>query len=373
MGGGGLCSGPETTRNACHEARLVLCQHQDEVEAAASRCARGITSTEAAVNETPRQSLSVLRRQSSVEMSRSTLWRALRDDLQARCFKPDRAPRLTAENPLARLNFCLDVLQASCLRVYLLLSLFLLSPSSFTIFVFCLSLLLSPSTFSLPLSSFLLFFSWSLLFFLASLALFFIIIIITHHHQCCFSILLSMTFTFDALFDSNLAVATLAPAISFSNVRKDSLRHELSWLCLVQQSTNLFCVFPSPLKPVPDSPVPTSSTNVGSPDGSVPGLHGIGARSNSTVDEQFYDILPKFAQLDSHLAQPQVLKKWMSEIDAHINNSLCRFSAKLVEMEQLSAPSLPVCTPSKQELLLLHVSLHPKQDLRGIYLDKMVP
>ena len=172
--------------------------------------------------------------------------------------------------------------------------------------VFCLSLLLSPSTFSLPLSSFLLFFSWSLLFFLASLALFFIIIIITHHHQCCFSILLSMTFTFDALFDSNLAVATLAQAISFSNVRKDFLRHELSWLCLVHLSTNMFCVFPSPRKPVPDSPVPTSSTNVDPPDGSVPDFHGIGARSSSTVDEQFYDILTRFAQLDSHLAQPRV-------------------------------------------------------------------
>ena len=39
-------------------------------------------------------------------MSRSTLWRALHEDL-----KPVRAPRLTAENRLARLNFCRDVLQ----------------------------------------------------------------------------------------------------------------------------------------------------------------------------------------------------------------------------------------------------------------------
>ena len=59
--------------------------------------------------ETPRQTLGVLRGQSSLEMS--TLWRALHADLQAWCFKPVRAPRLTAENRLARLNFCRDVLQ----------------------------------------------------------------------------------------------------------------------------------------------------------------------------------------------------------------------------------------------------------------------
>ena len=63
------------------------------------------------VTETPRQTLSVLGRHSSLDMSRSTLWRALHEDLQARCFKPVRAPRLTAENRLARLNLCRDVLQ----------------------------------------------------------------------------------------------------------------------------------------------------------------------------------------------------------------------------------------------------------------------
>ena len=57
---------------------------------------------EVAVTETPRQTLSVFRRQSSLEMSRSTLWRALHEDVQARCFKPVRAPRLTAENRLAQ-------------------------------------------------------------------------------------------------------------------------------------------------------------------------------------------------------------------------------------------------------------------------------
>ena len=75
------------------------------------RTSEVVAEIEAAVNETPRQTLSVLRRQSSLEMSRSTMWRALHDNLQARCFTPVRAPRLTAENRQARLSFCRDVLQ----------------------------------------------------------------------------------------------------------------------------------------------------------------------------------------------------------------------------------------------------------------------
>ena len=39
---------------------------------------------ETAVNETPQQTLSVLRQHSSLDMSRSTLWRALHEDLHAR-------------------------------------------------------------------------------------------------------------------------------------------------------------------------------------------------------------------------------------------------------------------------------------------------
>ena len=75
------------------------------------RTSEVLAEIETAVTGTPRQTLSVLRRHSSLDMSRSTLWRALHEDLQARCFKPVRAPRLTAENRLARLNFCSDVLQ----------------------------------------------------------------------------------------------------------------------------------------------------------------------------------------------------------------------------------------------------------------------
>ena len=75
------------------------------------RTSEVLADIETAVTETPRQTLSVLRRHSSLDMSRSMLWRAPHEDLQARCFKPVRRPRLTAENRLARLNFCRDVLQ----------------------------------------------------------------------------------------------------------------------------------------------------------------------------------------------------------------------------------------------------------------------
>ena len=75
------------------------------------RTSEVLAEIETAVTETPRQTLSLLRRRSSLDMSRSTLWRALQQDLQARCFKPFRAPRLTVEDRLARLKFCRDVLQ----------------------------------------------------------------------------------------------------------------------------------------------------------------------------------------------------------------------------------------------------------------------
>ena len=65
------------------------------------RASEVLAEIEKAVTETPRQTLSVLRRHSSQDMSRSTLWQALHEDLRARCFKPVRAPRLTAENRLA--------------------------------------------------------------------------------------------------------------------------------------------------------------------------------------------------------------------------------------------------------------------------------
>ena len=117
-----LDEGRKPTRDACIAARLVAGEHQDEDQAAASCCSRPIPSAEAAANDGSvgrdrsgrdgdAAADSELRRHSSLDMSRSTMWRALHEDLQARCFKPVRAPRLTAENRLARLNFCRGVLQ----------------------------------------------------------------------------------------------------------------------------------------------------------------------------------------------------------------------------------------------------------------------
>ena len=68
-----LEEGHKNTRNACNAARLVAGEHQDEAQAAASMCDRRITSAEAAANElaeieTPGQTLSVLRRQTPLEM-----------------------------------------------------------------------------------------------------------------------------------------------------------------------------------------------------------------------------------------------------------------------------------------------------------------
>ena len=65
---------------------------------------------EVAVTETPRQTLSVVRRQSSLEMSRSTLWRTTRRSPSAVHRARPCASNKT-ENRLARLNFCRDVLQ----------------------------------------------------------------------------------------------------------------------------------------------------------------------------------------------------------------------------------------------------------------------
>ena len=71
-------------------------------------------------------------------------------------------------------------------------------------------------------------------------------------------------------------------AISCSNVHGVFFPvHERFWFCLVQVSTTQFCCFPPILfarasdgTDVPVSPLPTSSSNMGSPNGSLPDLEG---------------------------------------------------------------------------------------------------
>ena len=85
--------GTKTTRNACNAVRLVAGKHQVEAQASVSWCSRPVPSAFAAENECgsgrdrngrdrdARQTLSVLRRHGSLDMSRSTLWRAMHEDL----------------------------------------------------------------------------------------------------------------------------------------------------------------------------------------------------------------------------------------------------------------------------------------------------
>ena len=68
------------------------------------RTSEVLVEIETAVNETPRQTLSMLRRHSSVDMSRSTLWRALHEDLQARCFKFRPCAEIDSRNALGTIE-----------------------------------------------------------------------------------------------------------------------------------------------------------------------------------------------------------------------------------------------------------------------------
>ena len=83
-------------------------------------------------------------------------------------------------------------------------------------------------------------------------------------------------------------ISLLAQAISCSNMRGVCPVHELFWFCLVQVSTTQFCSFPSFLMArvsdgtvMPISPAPASSSNMGSPDGSLPDLEGTGFRAST--------------------------------------------------------------------------------------------
>ena len=114
---------PKTTRNTCNAARLVAGEHQDETQASAPRCVRRIPSAEAAANDVSagrdrngrdRDATADSERAPSTQLTGHValdVVARLHEDLQARRFKPFRAPRLTAENRLARLSFCRDVLQ----------------------------------------------------------------------------------------------------------------------------------------------------------------------------------------------------------------------------------------------------------------------
>ena len=99
------------------------------------------------------------------------------------------------------------------------------------------------------------------------------------------------------------SVAILAQAISCSNVRCVFPVHERFWFCLVQVGTTQFCSFPSFLMArasdgtdVPVSPVAASSSNMGSPNGSLPDFEGTGYRA-STMEEKINEMFVQIAKL----------------------------------------------------------------------------
>ena len=97
----------------------------------------------------------------------------------------------------------------------------------------------------------------------------------------------------------------MAQAISCSNVFVFCPFHELFWSCLVQVSTTQICSFSSFLMArasdgtdVPVSPLPASSSNMGSPDGFLPELAGTGYRATTMEEKinEIYSHLPLFMQ-----------------------------------------------------------------------------
>ena len=85
----GPCGIKQLRRGAPDQSRLVQRRRTSEV----------LAEIETTVIETSRQTLSVLRRHSSLDTSRSTLWRALHEDLQVRCFKPVTCCSAWARSP----------------------------------------------------------------------------------------------------------------------------------------------------------------------------------------------------------------------------------------------------------------------------------
>ena len=129
------------------------------------------------------------------------------------------------------------------------------------------------------------------------------------------------------------SVAILSQAISCSNVRGVFPVHELFRFCLVQVSTTQFCSFPSFLvarasdgTDVPVSSVPASSSNMGSPNNSLPGLDGTGFRACTMEEKNQRNIhtiakLPLLMQSISRFENcVQTLSQTVASYDAKITN-----------------------------------------------------
>ena len=110
------------------------------------------------------------------------------------------------------------------------------------------------------------------------------------------------------------SAAILAQAIWCSNVHGVFPVHERFWFCLVQVATTQFCSFPPVLMAratdgtdVPVSPLLVSSSNVGSPHGSLPDLEGTGYRA-STMEENQRNVRTSCEVAATHTERIQVRK-----------------------------------------------------------------
>ena len=130
--------------------------------------------------------------------------------------------------------------------------------------------------------------------------------------------------------------------------------HERFWFCLVQVSTTQFCCFPPVLMArasdgtdVPVSPLLASSSNMGSPNGSLPDLEGTGYRASTK-----YSYTLRYscrAYPDSKIASKRFPRQWplMMRKLRILNKWLAALQPVLPYWKRMQRPS-PV-DPTRQD------------------------
>ena len=113
--------------------------------------------------------------------------------------------------------------------------------------------------------------------------------------------------------------------------------HELFWCCRVQVSTTQFCSFSSFLvarvsdgTDVPASPVPASSSNMGSPNGSFPGFERTGYHP-STMEEKINEMFIQVAKLPLLM---QSISRFESCVQT-LSQTVASYDAKITNIEQI--------------------------------------
>ena len=127
-------------------------------------------------------------------------------------------------------------------------------------------------------------------------------------------------------------------AISCANVHGVFPVHECFWFCLVQVSTNQFSLFPT----CSHGTLPASSSNMGSPNGSLPDLEGTGYRA-STMEEKINEMFVQVAKLPLLIQSVsrfencvQMLSQTVASYDAkitHIEHMVSSLAARVTTLE----------------------------------------